>query len=312
MKWKQKALIQRSCAMLPFGNEAVYYLLQRKFGSLRYEPDPLPNLREAAGIASDLAAHGMPPEGRRVMEVGTGRRLDMPLAFHLLGAASVDTVDLHSYLRPDIVMQAVAAISSKREEVAGIFSQFTDAAALSRRLDRLASVSSLADLFAATGISYHAPADATKTNFPAQTFDLQFSYTVFEHIPYDVLLGILRESRRVLAPNGITCHHIDLSDHFAHDDPSISFVNFLRYEEPEWSVYNDNQFAYHNRLREPDYERLYREAGHGVIGWKTWQDQRGLVELDSGGFPVASRFRGLSSNILATVGVRAFSRPFAK
>jgi hypothetical protein len=89
MTWKQKALIQRACASLPLGNEALYYFLQRKFGSLRHDPDPLPNLREAAGIAADLAGQNAPVEGLRVMEVGTGRRLDMPLAFYLLGAASV-------------------------------------------------------------------------------------------------------------------------------------------------------------------------------------------------------------------------------
>jgi SAM-dependent methyltransferase len=308
MNWKQKAFIQRSCAALPFGREAAYYFLQRSCGSLRHDPDPMPNLREAAGIAADLAAQGTPAEGRRVMEVGSGRRLDMPLAFYLLGAASVSTVDLHPYLKTGIVLKAAAAIVAQRDEVAALLAPYTSEAALSERLDRLASVSALPELFHQTKISYHAPVDATRTPFPDGSFDLQFSYTVFEHIPYEVLLGILRECRRILAPGGIACHHIDLSDHFAHDDPSISFVNFLRYEEAEWSAYNDNQFAYHNRLRAGDFERLYREAGHEILEWRTWQDKRGRQELSSGGFPLAGRFRGLSAETLATVGIRSFSR----
>jgi SAM-dependent methyltransferase len=311
MNWRQKAFIQRACAALPRGNEALYYFLQSNFGSLRQAPDPMPNLRAAAGLASDLAAHNALPEGRRVMEVGTGRRLDMPLAFYLLGATSVDTVDLHSYLKEPIVLSALRSIVANRDELASLFSPFTDAAALSRRLDSLAPISSLPDLLAKTRITYHAPVDATRTHFPPASFDLQFSYTVFEHIPYDVLRGILSECRRVLSPTGIACHHIDLSDHFAHDDPSISFVNFLRYGEKEWNTYNDNQFAYHNRLREPDYQRLYREAGHELLAWRTWRDERGERELSSGNIPLAEPFRGQAVETLATVVVRAISAPRA-
>jgi hypothetical protein len=309
MNWKQKAIIQRVCAALPAGNEALYYFLQSYFGSLRQSPDPMPNLREAVGLASDLAAHNALLAGRRVMEVGTGRRLDMPLAFYLLGAGSVDTVDLHTYLKERIVLNAVRSIVGNRDELASLYSPFTDASAVSKRLDRLATVSSLQDLLGKTGIKYHAPVDATKTNFPPASFDLQFSYTVFEHIPYDVLRGILGECHRILSPTGIACHHIDLSDHFAHDDPSISLVNFLRYSEGEWSAYSDNQFAYHNRLREPDYQRLYREARHEVLTWRTWRDQRGEQELTSGNFPLAEPFREQAVETLATVVVRAISHP---
>ena len=309
MNWKRKALIQRACASLPVGSEALYYFLQSTFGSLRYAPDPMPNLREAAGIASDLAAHGALPEGRRVMEVGTGRRLDMPIAFYLLGAVSVDTVDLHPYLKEKVVLQTIPSIVANRDELTSLYAPYTDSAALAQRLDRLASVSSLRDLFGKTQIRYHAPIDATATAFPPESFDLQFSYTVFEHIPGPILQGILRECGRLLSPQGVACHHIDLSDHFAHDDPSISFVNFLRYSESEWRTYNDNQFAYHNRLREPEYRRIYAEARHEVLAWRLWHDQRGQNELSSENFTLAEEFRGQPAEVLSTVVVRAISRP---
>lgn len=73
MDWKRKATIQRMCAKLP-AKDAVYYFLQRRFGSLRHAPDPLPNLKAAGEIFAEMREIGFSPAGKRVMEVGTGRR----------------------------------------------------------------------------------------------------------------------------------------------------------------------------------------------------------------------------------------------
>ena len=79
MHWKRKALIQRTCAALPFAQEALYYQLQRTFGSLRHKPDPIPMLEACADLAAGLIESGVPVRGARMMEIGSGRRLDMPL-----------------------------------------------------------------------------------------------------------------------------------------------------------------------------------------------------------------------------------------
>ena len=308
LNWKLKSLIQRTCAALPVGQESVYYFLQSNFGSMRRAPDPFPNLEDAATIGSELLDLGFRFDGKRVMEVGTGRRLDMPLAFHLMGAASTATVDLHQYLRPEYALAALRVMLERRNDVVRIFSPLVGSDMLTRRLDRLASVQSIEQLLALTGIEYHSPVDATKTSLPSASIDLQFSYTVFEHIPREVLLGILSECSRLLKPGGYACHHIDLSDHFAHDDASITFINFLQFDEREWSRYNDNQFAYQNRMRVTDFEKLYKEARHKPVLWKPFTDKRGLAAL-AGGFPLAGQYRGVPHDILGTVVVRAISQP---
>lgn len=308
MHWKTKAFIQRACSALPVGAEAAYYGLQRKFGSLRQPPDPMPNIRDLADIANDLANSDFSIEGKRVMEVGTGRRLDMPMGLYLLGASSVDTYDLHPYLRDELVQQALAAVLRHSDEVVALYSPLTGKAAVEERLKKLTSVATVSEFQRTAGIRYHAPADATQTSLPEASIDLQFSYTVFEHIPKSVLVGILKEASRVLSPTGLACHHVDPSDHFAHDDETISFVNFLQYEEAEWSKYNDNQFAYHNRLRVDAYEQIYREADHDVLRWRTWKNERGLKELTEGSIPLATAYLGVAPEILGTTAVRVISR----
>jgi Methyltransferase domain len=307
MRWQNKALVQRLCAGLPFGSEAVYYALQRTFGSMRHPPDPLPNFRDLARIAAELRRLGFSLENKRVMEVGSGRRLDMPIGFFLLGAASVVTFDLHRYQKDSLVMATLREMATRKDEIISLFEPLTGKAPVAERLSAIQTARSTAELLDIARIDYRAPADASTTGLPSGSIDLQFSYTVFEHIPYGTLLAILRECSRLLSPAGLACHHIDLSDHFAHDDPSVSFINFLGFEEKEWATYNDNQFAYQNRLRLPDYERLYRDARHNSLVWQSWVDQRSLDEI-ARGFPLAETYRGAPHETLATVVLRVTSR----
>lgn len=307
-KWKLKSFIQRSCAALPGGGESVYYLLQRSVGSLRRPPDPIPMLQAAAEIIEELRTVDFDLHGKRVMEVGTGRRIDIPLAFYLAGAARTDTFDLHKYLRPELVMAAVRTILDNRALVTNLFAPLTDASALDSRMQALARADTFEKLVECTKIVCHAPADAVNTGLPDGSVDLQFSYTVFEHIPREILAGILKEASRVLSPEGLVCHHVDLSDHFAHEDASISFINFLQFEEDEWEKHSNNQYAYHNRLRVTDFEKLYAEVGHDVLIWQTIRDERSLQQLAEG-FSLASRYRSAGMNELATTVVRITSKP---
>jgi SAM-dependent methyltransferase len=310
VNWKLKAAIQRACGALPAGREAIYYSLQRTFGLLRDPDRPLVMQRAAALMAAELRDHGLELRGKRVMEVGTGWRVDLPIALFLCGTRSIVTYDLHRYLKPRLVMSAVATLWRNRQLVTDVLGPFTDRAELGHRLERLARAANTRDVFKIAGIEYRAPADATRSGLPTGSIDLHLSFTVLQHIPRAVLVDILREASRVLAPGGLACHHIDLSDQFARADPSISRSHFLRYSDEEWAAYSDNQFAYHNRLRVADYERVYREAGHQIVGWVTGIDDRSLREI-AAGFPVAERFRGFAPDLLATDTIRAISRPAA-
>ena len=308
MNWRLKAAIQRACATLPVGRDAVYYSLQLTFGLLRDRNAPFRMLRAAARIAKQLGAQGFDLHGKRVMEVGTGWRVDVPIALYLCGARSVVTYDIRRLLKPRLVMSAVATLSGNLGRVKETLAPFADPSDIEERMQRLATAANVRDLFQIAGIEYHAPADATRTGVADGSVDLHLSYTVLQHIPYPVLIDLLREASRVLAPEGVACHHVDLSDQFAQADPAISRAHFLRYSEAEWAALTDNQFAYHNRLRALDYERAYREAGHEILDWMTHVDERSRREI-AAGFPLAPPFRGLPPEVLAIDGLHVISRP---
>lgn len=310
MKWRRKSLIQRVCAALPIGSEKAYYALQRRFGRMRLKPDPSVLIAEAARLTLRLREVGFSVKGARVMEVGTGWGVDMPLGMFLCGASAVKTFDLHRYLKPERVVGAIDAIRKNREQIRRSVLPAAEEKELDQRLDALCAAGSFEGILRAAGIEYFAPADAARTGLPDHSVDLQISYTVFEHIPEPVLRAILLEANRVLTEGGIALHHIDPSDHFSHDDASISAVNFLQFSDAEWRRSGGNQFAYHNRMRVDEYRRMFEECGHRILQWEPHIDQRSLKAIRNG-FPLHSKYVGKPEEILATTVIHSVTSPNA-
>jgi SAM-dependent methyltransferase len=162
-------------------------------------------------------------------------------------------------------------------------------------------------LLAAMSIDYISPADAANLPLDSHTVDLHVSHTVMEHIPAGELSAILTEARRILRPGGLLIHNIDPSDHFAHDDDTITRINFLQFGDSEWKALAGNRFMYHNRLRALDYVRLFEESGVRILKEERSVDNRSKAALRSG-FVVDARFNGLSDDDLATTTISIMGR----
>src|SRR6476619_3422483 len=76
------------------------------------------------------------------------------------------------------------------------------------------------------GIRYLAPCDARGTGLPAESIDFVSSTDTCEHIPGTELAEIFRECHRLLRPGGAFSCRIDLQDHYAYFDRSLSKYNF--------------------------------------------------------------------------------------
>jgi len=74
----------------------------------------------------------------------------------------------------------------------------------------------------------------------------------------------LQEFQSLLHPEGIMCHFIDMSDHFAHLDHTINIYHFLRFTEKQWQ-WIDNSIQPQNRLRIPHYRELYHSLGLHIL-----------------------------------------------
>ncbi len=300
MNWRVKATIQQTAAMLPaaIANPA-YYWLQRRLGKLRYI-DPTDRITGAIELCEMLEETGSSPVGGRFLEIGTGWRVNVPIALWLCGARSVTTVDLNRYLHPELVRIDVRYLLEHRAQVAALIGKRL----AGRRLDALAKLGDdtwhIDDLFRLCTIDYAAPSDASALPLPDGSLDYEVSYMVLEHIPPATLQAIHREAFRVLRPGGKVAHRIDLGDHFSHSDPSISPLNFLQFDELSWNRIAGNRYMYMNRLRIDDYLGIIEHAGLRVASCRRHEDPRGLEQLRDPHFHVHESFRGKAESDLAT------------
>ena len=303
MNWRIKSLIQRAVAKLPVRlSNACYLQLQRACGNLQSETES--RIVLAFRIAS--AAKGRLP-GATLLEVGTGKRLNVPIILWLLGAKKIISVDLNRYLQADLVAADIDYYRDRRQWLEDNLLNLGGSDGCVKRLHQLLSLKGtpanelLERTMQLCGIAYFAPADAAMLDHSDHCLDIHFSTNVLEHVTPESLCRILYAAYRLLKSDGMCIHSIDLSDHFAHSDTGISRANFLRFDDNEWDHYAGNRFMYMNRLRASEYLRIFERCGFQFHDVNSDIDNHCLDLIMSGAIPMADRFRDMTAKDLATL-----------
>lgn len=224
--------------------------------------------------------------------------LTIPLIYWLAGANRIVTVDLHRYLREDLVMESLTLLSALKGIFYDKYPQIID----QERWEALFSnqrPSNLHELKRLTGLTYLAPADASRLPLENESVDFHTSYTVLEHIPHHALKSIFLEAKRVLRPSGVVAHRVDYSDHFSHTDNSINNLNFLSYSDRQWHSLAGNRFMFMNRLRHADYVDLLRSLHYTIITAQSDVDSDLLHYVQQRRDSFFSRFASYSNQDLA-------------
>jgi hypothetical protein len=303
MNWKVKAALQHAVAMLPSRMSfAVYYRMQRSVGTLR-SVNPIEDFENGVRLIDAAETAGASVHGKVFLEVGTGCRLNVPIALWLCGAARIRTVDLFTYLKESLVLEDLAYLRAHPDATLKVFGARAQAEDFQRRFAILSDARlDLRGLLRAAHIEYRTPVDARTLSAGNESVDFHISNNVMEHIPPTELRDILFEGRRVVKHDGLLLHRVDFSDHYAEADARISTVNFLQYSERQWRRYADNRYNYHNRLRLDELESLVADVGLRVVAEHADVDARAVRLLESG-FAVDARFAGKPVNVNATQSV---------
>lgn len=301
MGWKTKAKIQNAVSILPQALAYnIYYWIQRHYGSLRHV-NPVIGLKAGIKTCEMIEASGRSIRGSVILEIGTGWRINTPIALWLLGAERIITVDINPYLKPELVRDDLKYMSLNEDEIRALFGDRIVEDRFSLLLNASGKNLSQRELLELFHVEYKAPMDASALDLPERTVDYLISYNVFEHIPPEVIASILVEGRRVIRDDGLFVHRVDFSDHFAHHDKSIHFVNFLSFEDGEWDKIVHNHFMYMNRLRVDDMEELFRRSGLGIVSSYHYEHP-GVVDLyKRGEIRLAEKYKHKSEHSVCTI-----------
>jgi hypothetical protein len=252
------------------------------------------------GYLSDV---GFSVAGARLMEIGTGWHPALPLCFALAGASSIATFDVVRLLDETMTFRLLNSLENHVLKIAKIAGE-TPATVHARMLE-YRRCKNLVELLGKSRIEYFSPADGRATGLEPDSIDLVYSNSVLEHVPRGVILGLMEESFRILKRGGLAMHNVACNDHYALFDKSISFVNFLQFEERAWQFWN-NPFQYQNRLRAPEFVDLATQAGFEVISNRTHVSPDTLEALAS--LRVATQFARFSKDEMAATTVDFIGR----
>lgn len=259
-KWILKAIVQKTISYLP-ARQRINHFFQKhitKGVNLNDEHFGYKIQHASDHIRFFAKNKNYRKDDCTVLELGTGWYPIIPIAFYLSGYNKVVSVDLSSWLTKKGQLTAINKFKEWR--VDGRLEQHLKNID-EGRWDILMDISghsidhSYEDINKQIGLEPRVE-NLIETTLPDDGFEFICSNNTFEHVYEDVLKQILLKFKSLIKPGGSMSHFIDMSDHFAHFDKSITIYNFLKYSKKQWSRM-DNDIQPQNRLRFSDYKEMY-------------------------------------------------------
>ena len=298
--WAAKAVVQKSISVLPRA-QRVNRRFQQVTGRLGLSAEVVLQRLEWAGrhltTFDELRGHAAEarPSGFRALELGSGWHPFVPLTLVLGGADEVLMCDLEDLSDTDLFAETVDAVLEAAES--GLLDALVPGVRPDR-IDRLADVRSTLDrvgrLVAFDDLGIRLASGDVRDLTPDGPPDLIVSNTVLEHIPPDVLVGILGAFREMSVPDTVMSHLVDMCDHYLYIDGSLTPYHFLRFSERQWR-WVDNSIQPMNRLRIQQYRELYAQAEVAI----TRERLGGGVPEDLAGLPLAPPFDAMEPTDVA-------------
>lgn len=180
-------------------------------------------------------------DGFAVLELGPGDSLFSVVVARSLGASRSWLVDAGAYAATDMAAYT------------GLFNLLRHKG-LALPFD--SKPMALADVLQACGGKYLTKGVRSLAQLPPASVDFCFSNAVLEHIPKGDFAKLADELLRVLKPDGVCVHRVDLRDHLG------GGLNNLRFTEERWegSLFRNSGF-YTNRIRFGEMVALFEAAG---------------------------------------------------
>lgn len=261
-KWYLKAIVQKIISFLPFRNRINFFFQkyvtkgvdlheEHFFNKFQHLLDHLEHFSATNG--KDQL------KGVTCLELGTGWYPIIPIGYFLKGADKIYSVDISAHLTTATLLRCLEEIDRHQERfLAGLGAIDQERWQILQDIREQATLTSPLNSLCARLNFVPIVKDIRALELPEEKILLLSSNNTYEHIYPQVLGGIVEKLWSLTAPGGVMSHFIDMSDHFAHMDKSITIYNFLRFSETQWQ-WIDNPIQPQNRWRLQTYRELYQQ-----------------------------------------------------
>jgi SAM-dependent methyltransferase len=182
--------------------------------------------------------------GFAVLELGPGDCLSSAIIAHAFGASACYLVDTNAFAESDLAPYRAMAAFLQEHDLNPV---------------KIEGVSSLNELLRRCHAIYGTSGLLSLRGIPDESLDLIWSQSVLEHIKEGEFQDVVREWRRIIRPNGVCSHHIDLKDHLG------GALNNLRFSKDLWeSEFMANSGFYTNRIRYTEMLTIFEQSGFDV------------------------------------------------
>lgn len=254
---------------LPFGYSVWQKLGLFRHGSMDSTDYALRVFNERAAQAGVL--HHL--KGQRFLELGPGDSIGSAIIAAAIGAEAV-IIDAGPFARDDVEFYIAYANTLQGKGLSA---------------PDLKDCKNVDEILLKCRSQYMTEGLASLRSLPDNSIDYIFSQAVLEHVRRHEFLATLQEFRRILKPDGVCSHQIDLRDHLG------GALNNMRFATTTWE---SNFFAssgfYTNRICFSHMMALFNQAGFkaNVSGIKRWHS------LPTPRIKLAKEFRSLSDEDL--------------
>ena len=237
--WWAKIGAKIILSRLPFGYKIWQHLGLFRHGSMDSSTYAISVFRShvaRAGMTEGLA-------GRTILELGPGDSIATAILAKAHGARAI-LVDAGSYARQDT--RPYAELEIELQKMMGGCSI-------------LEGASSVPDILSICNAAYLTEGLASLRSLESASVDMIFSQAVLEHVRRSEFIDTMKQCRRILRPDGVCSHRVDLKDHLQES------LNNLRFSTGVWEskLFARSGF-YTNRIRYSQMLEIFWEAGFKV------------------------------------------------
>lgn len=229
-----KAIVQKSISILPHKNKINNWFQKYVTKGVQLTEEHFQNKITHAKDHIELLYAYKNNTNLSCFELGTGWYPVVPISLYLSGADQIFTIDISKHLSK---LSFITTIKKFMDWDAMGKLTFYLPQKIESRWIKLKEVyantqqMNLDEMLAEFNIQTIV-GDARKISLPKNSIDFICSNNTFEHIYPHILEDILKEFKRIIKTDGgLMSHFIDLTDHFAHFDNSITIYNFLKFSE---------------------------------------------------------------------------------